>query len=165
MCPNCAWAWPRHPHCPRTTCPSCAITTTTQRPPDICGALQLLPAKCPFHTALWLPRATRNYAAVTLTWLLSEAAEQLHNDDHDAKRAQLLLYFFPSLTLRETGQTIRTNCPDGRTASTQSNHNRRLGKASKGEWEDLIREYIADLIDTDPRVRPPEQPSQQNEAA
>ena len=165
VCQDCAWAWPRHPHCPRATCPSCANPTATQQPQDICGALQLLPAKCPFHTALWLPRATRNYAAVTLTWLLSEAAEQLNREDHDAKKAQLLLYLFPALTMREAAQANRPNGPDSRAASTQANHNRRLSKAAKGEWEELIREYVADLIAADPRVKPPDHPNQPSQVA
>ena len=55
--------------------------------------------------------------------------------------------------------------PDGRTASTQANHTRRLAKAAKGEWDDLIREYVTDLIETDPRTNGPDQQPQREGAA
>ena len=121
-------------------------------PTDLTHALQLLPTTCPFNTAAWLPRATRNYAAVTLTWLLHHAPEQLPADDEEARKAQLLLYHFPALTMREHGPPTDGGANDARSASTQAHHNRRLAKAARGEWNELLREYIADLIASDPRT-------------
>ena len=125
---------------------------TTIVPTDLTHALQLLPTKCPFNMAAWLPRATRNYAAITLTWLLHHAAEQLPADDEEARRAQLLLYHFPALTMREHGPPADEGGKDARGASTQAHHNRRLAKAARGEWDELLREYIADLMTSDPRT-------------
>ena len=39
-----------------------------------------------------------------------------------------------------------------------------MAKASRGEWDDLLREHIADLIATDPRIRPAEHSTQPNQA-
>ena len=77
----------------------------------------------------------------------------------------MLLYLFPALTLRDGTHANRSSGPDGRTASAQANHNRRLSKAAKGEWEELIREYVADLIEADPRVKPPDQTNPSSQVA
>ena len=137
------------------------VTTT---PTDLTHALQLLPTKCPFNTAAWLPRAARKDAAVTLTWLLHRAAEQLRTEDEEARRAQLLLYHFPALTMREHGPRTEGSANDARNASTQANHNRRLAKAARGEWDELLREYIAELISADPRRTFTENTAQTNQA-
>ena len=152
QCQTCSWVWPSNPHTSGTPCPACGTIMTTIAPTDLTHALQLLPTKCPFNTAAWLPRAARNYAAVTLTWLLQHAAEQLSADDEEARRAQLLLYHFPALTMRVQGPPTDETGNDARGASTQAHHNRRLAKAAQGEWNELLREYIADLITLDPRT-------------
>ena len=127
-------------------CPACGTATRSVTPIDLTHALQLLPPKCPFNTAAWLSRATRNYAAVTFTWLLHHAAEQLAADDEEARKAQLILYHYPALTMREQGPTTDESGNDARGASMLAKHNRRLAKAARGEWGELLREYIADLL-------------------
>ena len=97
------------------------------------------PTKCPLNTVAWLPRATRNYAAATLTWLLHHAAEQLRREDEEARKAQLLVYHFPALTTREHGPPTEGSANDARNASTPASHNRRLAKAARGEWDELLR--------------------------
>ena len=152
LCPTCEWAWPTNPHIRTIACPACGTATRSVAPTDLTHALQLLPYKCPINTAAWLPRATRNYAAVTLTWLLHHAAEHLAVDDEEARKAQLLLYHYPALTMREQGQAADESGNDARGASMQARHNRRLAKAARGEWGELLREYVADLLTSDPRT-------------